>query len=56
MAGPKFTPWTTVPLFERLFPDDDGCRTYLVARRGPTGDMYVPGEDDIRLMPQLYYQ
>lgn len=33
----KFTPQMTVPQFERLFPDDDACKAYLVARRWPAG-------------------
>ena len=37
MAAPKFTPQMTVPQFERLFPDDDACKAYLVARRWPHG-------------------
>ena len=35
--GPKFTPQMTVPQFERLFPTDDACKQYLVARRWPQG-------------------
>jgi hypothetical protein len=33
----KFTPQMTVPQFERLFPTDDACKAYLVARRWPQG-------------------
>ena len=33
----KFTPQMTVPQFEALFPTDDACKSYLVARRWPKG-------------------
>jgi transposase-like protein len=35
--GIKFTQQMTVPQFEKLFPDDDACKQYLVARRWPKG-------------------
>ncbi|MGO9449793.1 MAG: IS1595 family transposase [Candidatus Binataceae bacterium] len=34
---PKFTVQMTLPQFERLFPDEDACRTYLANRRWPKG-------------------
>ena len=37
MAGPKFTNQMTVAQFDRLFPTDDACKSYLVARRWPHG-------------------
>jgi transposase-like protein len=33
----KFTNQMTVPQFEKLFPTDDACKSYLVARRWPNG-------------------
>jgi hypothetical protein len=33
----KLTAQMTVPQFEKLFPTDDACKAYLVARRWPTG-------------------
>ncbi len=33
----KFTPQMTIFEFERLFPNEDACRTYLVAHRWPSG-------------------
>jgi transposase-like protein len=33
--GIKFTQQMTVPQFEKLFPDDDACKRYLIARRWP---------------------
>jgi transposase-like protein/IS1 family transposase len=33
--GIKFTQQMTAPQFEKLFPDDDACKQYLVARRWP---------------------
>jgi hypothetical protein len=33
----KFTPQVTVSQFEELFPTDDACKEYLVARRWPNG-------------------
>ena len=35
--NPKFTPQMTIGQFERLFPDEDACRTYLANRRWPNG-------------------
>jgi len=35
--NPKFTPQLTIGQFERLFPDEDSCRTYLANRRWPNG-------------------
>ena len=37
MAAPKFTKQMTVAQFDKLFPDDNACKTYLVARRWPKG-------------------
>jgi transposase-like protein len=37
MAGPKFTKQMTVAQFDKLFPDDNACKVYLVARRWPNG-------------------
>jgi transposase-like protein len=37
MPSPKFTPQMTVRQFEKLFPTDDACKSYLVARRWPAG-------------------
>jgi transposase-like protein len=34
---PKFTPQLTIGQFERMFPDEDACRTYLANRRWPNG-------------------
>jgi len=35
--NPKFTPQMTIGQFERMFPDEDSCRTYLANRRWPNG-------------------
>ncbi len=35
MAQPKFTSQMTVEEFDRLFPTDEACKAYLVARRWP---------------------
>ena len=35
--NPKFTPQLTIGQFERMFPDEDACRTYLANRRWPNG-------------------
>lgn len=37
MGVVKFTQQMTVPQFEKLFPDDDACKRYLVSRRWPNG-------------------
>lgn len=37
MGAVKFTQQMTVPQFEKLFPDDDACKRYLVARRWTKG-------------------
>jgi transposase-like protein len=37
MAAPKFAKQMTVAQFDRLFPTDDACKAYLVARRWPNG-------------------
>jgi transposase-like protein len=37
MAKAQFTKQMTIAEFEALFPDDDACKTYLQARRWPTG-------------------
>lgn len=37
MGTIKFTRQMTVPQFEKLFPTDDACKKYLVARRWPKG-------------------
>jgi transposase-like protein len=37
MGKIKFTPQMTVPQFEELFPTDNACKQYLVARRWPKG-------------------
>jgi transposase-like protein len=37
MTGPKFTSQMTVPQFEKLFPTDDACKSYLISRRWPNG-------------------
>ena len=34
---PKFTPQMTLRQFERMFPDEDSCRLYLISRRWPNG-------------------
>ena len=33
MGQIKFTRQMTVPQFEKLFPTDDACKSYLVTRR-----------------------
>lgn len=35
--APKFTPQMTVFQFDRMFPDEDSCKAYLVSRRWPNG-------------------
>ncbi len=35
--APKFTPQMTIGQFERMFPNEDSCKAYLVSRRWPTG-------------------
>jgi transposase-like protein len=35
--APKFTPQMTIGQFERMFPDEDSCKAYLVSRRWPNG-------------------
>jgi transposase-like protein/predicted RNA-binding Zn-ribbon protein involved in translation (DUF1610 family) len=35
--APKFTVQMTWPQFERMFPDEDSCKAYLVSRRWPNG-------------------
>jgi transposase-like protein len=37
MTEPQFAHEMTVAQFDALFPDDDACRQYLVARRWPFG-------------------
>lgn len=37
MGQPQFTSQMTLPEWERLFPDDDACKAYLVRRRWPDG-------------------
>jgi transposase-like protein len=37
VMGNKFRPQMTVSQFEKLFPTDDACKQYLVARRWPKG-------------------
>src|SRR5271169_6367998 len=37
MGSPKFTKQMTVAQFDRLFPTDDACKSYLAARRWPEG-------------------
>ncbi|HVC61442.1 MAG TPA: IS1595 family transposase [Acetobacteraceae bacterium] len=37
MSGSQFTRQMTIPEWERLFPDDDACKAYLVRRRWPNG-------------------
>jgi transposase-like protein len=37
MTAPKFTKQMTIAQFDRLFPDDNACKAYLVARRWPNG-------------------
>jgi transposase-like protein len=37
MTAPQFTKQMTVTPFDKLFPDDNACKTYLVARRWPKG-------------------
>jgi hypothetical protein len=34
---PKFTVQMTWPQFERMFPNEDACRLYLISHRWPTG-------------------
>jgi ISXO2-like transposase domain/Transposase zinc-ribbon domain len=34
---PKFTPQMTIRQFERIFPNEDSCRLYLISRRWPNG-------------------
>jgi transposase-like protein len=36
-SEPKLVKQMTVGQFERLFPDDESCKTYLLARRWPAG-------------------
>ena len=33
----QFTPQMTIRQFEGMFPTDDACKAYLVARRWPNG-------------------
>ncbi len=35
--APKFTVQMTIGQFERMFPDEDSCKAYLVSRRWPNG-------------------
>ncbi len=35
--NPKLTPQMTLKQFDRLFPNEDACRTYLATRRWPNG-------------------
>lgn len=35
--SPKFTPQMTIGQFERMFPNEDECRLYLISRRWPNG-------------------
>jgi transposase-like protein len=42
MDKAKFTPQMTVAQFEALFPTDDACKSYLVARRWPAGVVRCP--------------
>jgi transposase-like protein len=44
--GIKFTQQMTVPQFEKLFPTDDACKRYLVARRWPRGILCPRCEND----------
>jgi transposase-like protein len=37
MTAPRFTKQMTVAQFDRLFPTDDACKSYLVARRWTNG-------------------
>lgn len=37
MSGVKFTRQMTVGEFDKLFPDENACKAYLVARRWPDG-------------------
>ena len=37
MAKAQFTKQMTIGEFEALFPDDDACKSYLTARRWPSG-------------------
>jgi transposase-like protein len=37
MANKQFTPQMTTGQFDELFPSDDACKAYLVARRWPDG-------------------
>jgi transposase-like protein len=37
MGAPKFTRQMTVTQFDKLFPTDNACKAYLVARRWPNG-------------------
>ena len=46
----KFTPQMTVPQFDALFPTDDACKTYLVARRWPAGP-HCPRCDNADVYP-----
>ena len=42
MGAVKFTPQMTTEQFDKLFPDDDACRSYLLARRWPDGIVRCP--------------
>jgi transposase-like protein len=42
MGKAKFTPQMTVAQFEALFPTDDACKAYLVARRWPDSVVRCP--------------
>jgi transposase-like protein len=50
MAAPKFTKQMTVAQFDKLFPTDDACKTYLVERRWPNG-VRCPRCDNDKVYP-----
>src|SRR5438270_13717991 len=49
MGKPKFPRQMTEAAFDRLFPDDDACKAYLVVRRWPDGVVKCPrcGNDQV---------
>jgi transposase-like protein len=46
----KFTPQMTISQLEKLFPTDDACKQYLVARRWPKG-VHCPRCDNENVHP-----
>jgi transposase-like protein len=50
MGQVRFTKQMTVPEWETLFPTDDACKAYLVARRWPAG-VHCPRCDNEKVSP-----